>query len=169
MKRVAGSEEQVRYEVLTRMLLDRQSEMKARRHLLREVMPAKGSDVKDTEELSMEDFVRDMDVALLEMESETLRRIDVALQRLAEGSYGVCASCEEPIAEARLQALPFATLCRNCQERAEKEEGGAYVSGRRPAFEEPPTKHEQAAVRQRQAVNTDSAIQRTIRHARERA
>jgi len=167
MNPVGGSD--TRYDVLNRMLLDRQAEVKSKLHVLRAIMPAKGNEVKDVEELSMEDFVRDMDVALLEMESETLRRIDEALQRLADGAYGVCASCEEPIAEARLQALPFATLCRACQERAEAEDSDAYVSGRRPSYEEPPSKVEQSMARQRAALSSDSLIQKTIRHARERA
>lgn len=168
MKTTAGSDEQKRYEILNRMLLDRQAEIKGKLHSLREVMPAKGSDVKDVEESSMEDFVRDMDVTLLLMESETLKRIDDALRRLDDGTYGVCARCEEPIAEARLQALPFAELCRDCQERAESDGGRAYVSGRRPQFEEPPSKAEQALARQRAALQADVAVQNAVRHARNR-
>src|SRR5688572_27293653 len=130
MKRRATVDERARYDVLNRMLLDRHAEIKNRLRSLREVMPAKDLDVKDAEEQSMEDFVRDMDVALMVMESETLRRIDEALARLEEGTYGVCASCEERIANARLQALPFATLCRDCQERQEAEEGAGRPGGR---------------------------------------
>jgi DnaK suppressor protein len=167
MKRRATADERNRYDVLNRMLLDRHSEIKHRLRSLREVMPAKDFDVKDAEEISMEDFVRDMDVALLEMESETLRRIDEALLRLDEGTYGICASCEERIAEPRLQALPFATLCRDCQERAEAE-GGPRAGGRRPAFEEPPSKQEQALARQRAAWQHDTTIQKTLRMARAR-
>ena len=115
----------------------------------------------------MEDFVRDMDVTLIVMESETLRRIDEALQRLADGAYGICADCEEPIAEARLQALPFATLCRDCQEREEADELGGRFGGRRPVFEEP-TKQDQAAARQRSAWQNDASIQKTVRMARSR-
>ena len=77
--------------------------------------------MKDAEEQSMEDFVRAMDFALMEMESETLKKIDEALQRLEEGSYGVCVECAEKIAEARLKALPFANTCRECQERREED------------------------------------------------
>ena len=169
MKNTPGSDEEKRYEVLNRMLLDRQADIKGKLQLLREVMPAKANDVKDVEEVSMEDFVRDMDVALLVMESETLKRIDDALRRLHAGSYGVCGSCEEPIAEARLQALPFAELCRSCQERAEAEDGTAYVSGRRPVFEEAPSKGQLAIARQRAALQADSAVQNAVRHARGRA
>ena len=167
MKRKATIEDRHRYAVLNRMLLDRQSEIHNRLRVLREVMPAKDCDVKDAEEQSMEDFVRDMDVALIVMESETLRRIDEALQRVDEGTYGICAECEGTIAEARLQALPFATLCRDCQER-EESDSGARAGGRRPVFDEPPSKQEQALARQRAALQGDPVIQRTMRLARSR-
>lgn len=167
MNRKHTTEERRRCEVLERMLRDRQKQIGTRLRSLREVMPAKDFDVKDAEEQSMEDFVRDMDVTLIVMESETLRRIDEALQRLAEGAYGVCADCEEPIAEARLQALPFATLCRGCQEREEADETGGRIGGRRPVFEEP-SKQDQVASRQRSAWQNDAAIQKTVRIARSR-
>ena len=69
----------------------------------------------------MEDFVLGMDFALMEMESETLRKIDEAIQRLQDGTYGVCSECDETISEARLKALPFATVCRDCQAQREDE------------------------------------------------
>ena len=110
-----------RYEVLSRMLTDRQTEIRNKLRSLRETLPAEVSDVKDTEEQSMEDFVRGMDYALMEMESETLRRIDEAILRLGGGTYGLCSDCGGKIAEARLEALPFAVTCRDCQEQEEGE------------------------------------------------
>ncbi|GEP47553.1 molecular chaperone DnaK [Microbacterium saccharophilum] len=44
--------------------------------------------------------------------------VDAALQRVADGSYGVCASCGRPIPPARLEARPMATLCVACAQRA---------------------------------------------------
>ena len=49
-----------------------------------------------------------------------LDQVNQALARLDAGEYGLCADCEEPIAEARLKALPYATLCIQCVEEAEK-------------------------------------------------
>lgn len=40
--------------------------------------------------------------------------VDVALQRLAEGTYGLCASCGQPIARERLEAMPATQFCINC-------------------------------------------------------
>ena len=52
--------------------------------------------------------------ALDEAEGRELDQIRHALRRLEHGSYGRCARCEEPIAEGRLEALPFATTCIDC-------------------------------------------------------
>lgn len=114
-----SSEDRKRYEVLNRMLVDRQAEIRTKLRSLREVLPAEVAQVKDAEEQSMEDFVLGMDFALMEMESETLRQIDEAIQRLEEGTYGICSECDERISEARLKALPFATVCRDCQAQRE--------------------------------------------------
>ncbi len=46
-----------------------------------------------------------------------LRQIQQALDRLQLGEYGICLSCDGPIASKRLQALPWAKYCVNCQER----------------------------------------------------
>jgi DnaK suppressor protein len=62
----------------------------------------------------------DVDVAVLEHESRTIRRIDSALERLARGVYGDCVSCGGPIEQKRLRALPFAVRCRPCEEAREQ-------------------------------------------------
>lgn len=49
-----------------------------------------------------------------------LDQVNRALARLNAGEYGLCMDCEEPIAEARLNALPYATLCIQCAEEAEQ-------------------------------------------------
>jgi len=122
MIRKTTTEDRRRYEVLSQLLMERQAEIRNKLRSLREVMPATATQVKDAEEQSVEDFVLGMDFALMEMESQTLRKIDEALLRLGEGTYGVCTDCDEAISEARLKALPFATLCRDCQEQAEETE-----------------------------------------------
>ena len=49
--------------------------------------------------------------------TEQLRQINEALQRIKEGTYGVCAECEKPISPKRLQAVPWAKYCVPCQEQ----------------------------------------------------
>ena len=122
MMRKATVGDRKRYEVLSQMLSDRAAEIKNKLRLLREVLPTESAQVKDAEEQSMEDFVLGMDFALMEMESETLKKIDEALRRLEEGTYGDCAECGQKIAEPRLKALPFANTCRECQEHREQDQ-----------------------------------------------
>ena len=109
-----------RYEVLKGMLEDRRREIHDKLRSLRETLPAEASHVKDAEEQSVDDFVQEVDFALMEMKSETLARIDEAMHRLEDGTYGVCADCGSEIAAPRLTALPFAALCRSCQEDVEE-------------------------------------------------
>ena len=62
----------------------------------------------------------DIDFALVQMQSQTLENVRLALLRLAAGEYGICAECDEEIPEKRLRALPFAGRCRTCQEDQER-------------------------------------------------
>ena len=111
-----------RQAVLRAMLEDRRNEIQSKLRSLRETLPDALSDVKDEEEQSVADFVQDVDFALREMKSATLAKIDEALVRLQQGTYGVCEECAEALPEARLRAVPFAILCRECQEDVEKHE-----------------------------------------------
>jgi DnaK suppressor protein len=64
---------------------------------------------------------RELSTRSLERHAELLRSVRVALDRIADGSYGACFECEEEISAKRLRAMPWATLCINCQERADGE------------------------------------------------
>ncbi len=120
MPRAKHNDQGERYGVLKSMLEDRRREIQAKLRSLRETLPAEVAEVKDTEEQSVHDFVQAVEVALMEMKSATLAKIDEAVRRLENGSYGVCTECGTEISEARLKALPFAALCRPCQEREEE-------------------------------------------------
>lgn len=111
-----------RQAMLKRMLEERRREIQEKLRSLRETLPAEVVEVKDAEEQSVANYVQQVDFALMEMKSATLAKIDDALQRLEHGRYGVCAECGREIAEARLAAVPFASLCRDCQEEQERYE-----------------------------------------------
>lgn len=66
--------------------------------------------------------VFDQDFAFMSMESEEelLRKVDRALVRIREQTYGECEECEEMINPERLEALPWATMCVKCQELEER-------------------------------------------------
>jgi DnaK suppressor protein len=109
-----------RQAMLRTMLEDRAQEIVAKLKALRESLPDEMAEVKDPEELCVHEFVHGLDFALIEMKSRTLARIHDALRRVEEGTYGECVDCDEPIPQARLQALPFAERCRACQETREE-------------------------------------------------
>jgi DnaK suppressor protein len=59
---------------------------------------------------------RELAIRNLDRESQLLRMVKLALQRMNEGSYGICLHCEEPINPKRLAAVPWAPYCIRCQE-----------------------------------------------------
>jgi DnaK suppressor protein len=70
---------------------------------------------------------RDIAVHNLDRESQALRNIRRALQRIDEGDFRECANCGEEISRKRLGALPWAALCLPCQEALERSKGTVSV------------------------------------------
>lgn len=71
-------------------------------------------------DLASETFEREKDLAIGESVESLLNQVNVALEKVERGTYGQCDACNKPIKKARLQALPFATLCLDCQDRLER-------------------------------------------------
>lgn len=69
---------------------------------------------KDWEDRSSERQGDEVLEALGQAEMAELIRIDAALSRIEEGTYGICLKCDDPISDARLVAVPDAALCKNC-------------------------------------------------------
>jgi DnaK suppressor protein len=114
-----------RYNELKRMLEDRRRELvTAVQGKMRDARSegTKEREVLDQGESSEVDIQEDIEFALIQMKAETLNKIDAALRRLEEGTYGDCFECGEEIAEARLRALPFAVRCKDCEEARETAE-----------------------------------------------
>jgi len=106
---------------LRQILNDRRREMQDTvESRIRDVRSDRASDVIDEIEHSDADTHGDIGFAVLQMQTETLARIDAALVRLDAGEYGSCVSCDGDISETRLRALPFAVRCRTCEERHEQ-------------------------------------------------
>jgi DnaK suppressor protein len=68
---------------------------------------------------------RELAIRNLDRESQLLRSVRAALQRIEEGSFGICLHCEEEISPKRVAAVPWTSLCIQCQEQADRnrEEG----------------------------------------------
>lgn len=76
--------------------------------------------VRDEGDDSFSDLIVDLNFAGIDRDAQELLRIDRALMRLEEGSFGQCMDCGQPIPLARLQAEPSAARCVSCQEIYEK-------------------------------------------------
>lgn len=70
-------------------------------------------------DLGTETFERSKDLGLRSSFHRRLQEIDMALERMDAGLYGICEDCGRPIGEARLEAFPSATTCIECQQRRE--------------------------------------------------
>ena len=127
IKKPGGEMNRDRYAELKRILDERRREiMNAVQDKIRDVRtegansPAHG--VLDAAESSEADIQDDIEFALIQMKAETLTKIEEALRRLEEGTFGYCFECGEEIADARLRALPFAVRCKDCEEARETAE-----------------------------------------------
>lgn len=85
--------------------------------LLREGGEGAGHDQAD---VGSNTFERDHEMSMARNAKDNLALVQAALARIADGSYGVCESCGNPIGKARLQAFPRATLCMECKQLQER-------------------------------------------------
>ena len=112
-----------RYQELKAILEERRremvSEVKEKMRDVRTEASGMTHGVLDAGESSEADIQDDIDFALIQMKAETLNKIDEALARLEEGTYGNCFECGEEITQQRLRALPFAVRCKDCEEARE--------------------------------------------------
>jgi DnaK suppressor protein len=120
---------EARRAALRRLRAEMETEVRARLRTLRATLSEAAAPVMDVQEAGVEDVERDLEVALAEMESSTLKLIREAMRRLEDRTYGMCRGCGTDIPEIRLRALPFTSLCRDCQERAEEEAEEPLLSG----------------------------------------
>ena len=83
-------------------------------------------DLPDEIDLASSEYAQSMVFRLRDREKFLLKKIERALLRIDDGTFGVCERCEEPISPKRLEARPVTTLCIRCkedQERIEKAYG----------------------------------------------
>jgi DnaK suppressor protein len=127
-KVAAPAETGSRYSELKTMLDDRRRELQAEVQGKMRGVREEGSwggklnEVLDAVESAEADIQEELEFALVQMKSETLNKVNDALVRLEQGSYGNCFDCGEEIAEKRLRALPFAVRCKDCEESRETAE-----------------------------------------------
>jgi DnaK suppressor protein len=73
-------------------------------------------------DLGTDNYDQEFTLGLIENEQSTLELVNEALRRMAEGTFGLCAECSEPISKPRLQAIPYAKHCIQCARKLESGE-----------------------------------------------
>ena len=71
-------------------------------------------------DLASDNAEEDTSLDLLSSEERLLRQIQNGLKRIEKKTYGTCSNCGKDITKKRLKAIPYAELCRNCQEKEEQ-------------------------------------------------
>jgi len=133
-KKVQPESEEVRKERLKRLLIQKREDIvKESKSEIRKYVSGEKKQlvetVLDDGDLSVVDLAEDINLRQLSSHREMLLKIDTAIRKLNEGTYGVCDECGDEISEERLRIMPFAIFCRDCQEeremkeKLEKEEG----------------------------------------------
>jgi DnaK suppressor protein len=93
---------------------------------LNEDMTLDADDMPDEMDLASSEYLQSFTFRLRGREKTFLKKIERALAKIDEGTFGICEECEEPISTKRLEARPETTLCIRCkedQERIEKAYG----------------------------------------------
>ena len=70
-----------------------------------------------------------------EQEWQKLKQVDVAIEKISEGDYGVCTQCEDSIPEARLKVVPYTEFCTQCLSEIEKNPKATSLDNQNPLEE----------------------------------
>ena len=80
-------------------------------------------------------YNRQLEGELGEQEWQKLKQVDVAIEKISEGDYGVCTQCEDSIPEARLKVVPYTEFCTHCLSEIEKNPKAASLDNQNPLEE----------------------------------
>ena len=108
------------------LLAKKEEILKNAKRTLSEDMTLDSDDLADEMDLASSEYLQSFTFRLRGREKTFLEKIDHALSKIDEGSFGICEECEELISMKRLEARPETTLCIRCkedQERVEKDYG----------------------------------------------
>ena len=99
------------------LLLAKQEELSVARDGATPLVPPAGESEGDLIDQANSDAEAELQISVRQSDIHLLRAIEEALIRIRRGSYGLCQACEQPISKARLEAVPWTHLCRECKER----------------------------------------------------
>jgi DnaK suppressor protein len=109
---------------ITKSLLTRRTELRKRLGMEFSTLGSKSPNASgDSADAAFEHAGEELAFQLSELEGRELAQVERALLRIKQGKYGVCDGCATKIPVARLNALPYSTLCIKCQREAESDTG----------------------------------------------
>lgn len=71
-------------------------------------------------DIGSDNFEQEFSLTLMQTEEATLEAIELALEKIEDGTYGICEECEVKIPKARLNAIPYTTVCVKCAQQHEQ-------------------------------------------------
>ncbi len=95
---------------------------RAREMLSIENMSLDTNDLPDEMDLASSEYLQSFEFRLRGREKSLLSKLDLALKKIEDGTFGICEICDDPIGKKRLEARPETTLCIKCKEDQEREE-----------------------------------------------
>jgi DnaK suppressor protein len=104
------------------LLEEKQRILNNSKNAMRTELAVSPDDLPDETDLAASEVNQNLVFKLRDRERLLLMKIDEALARVEEGSFGICMDCEEPIEPRRLEARPVSTLCIACKEAEEHKE-----------------------------------------------
>lgn len=125
LKKLSEKSEQEKNAVLRRVLINHREAIvkEAKAEISKYIKGEKRQLVEtalDDGDWSVIDLSEDISLKQLSTHRENLLKIDEALRKLKEGTYGKCEDCGEEISEKRLKVIPFAIYCIDCKEKREQ-------------------------------------------------
>ena len=104
------------------LLEEKQRILNNSKNALKNEISLSQDDLPDETDLAASEINQNLVFKLRDRERQLLSKIDEALGRMDEGTFGMCEDCEEPIEPRRLEARPVSTLCIACKEKQEHRE-----------------------------------------------
>ncbi|MFL5813568.1 MAG: TraR/DksA family transcriptional regulator [Bdellovibrionia bacterium] len=111
---------QMKYKKL--LLEEKQRILNNSKNALKNELALSPDDLPDETDLAASEINQNLVFKLRDRERQLLTKIDEALARIDDGTFGTCVDCEEPIEVRRLEARPVSDLCIACKERQEHKE-----------------------------------------------
>jgi DnaK suppressor protein len=111
-------------QVFKERLLAREQELNADiARFENEAREARSAEVEDPIDQVTSSEIKAANFQEATLAAQVLAQVRAALQRIDDGTYGICIDCDQPIEPARLEAVPWAPYCRTDQEKHDKEDG----------------------------------------------